>query len=160
MGKVSSCNTVWTFHPRAQCPEASSIIVTKWSKGKRRKFLNYLLLTSELPMGQTVISVSPCSALCSLKVSYFESSLSAGIEALHLWFKKKKIVSIGILSWILWSSFFSKVPWCTLMYKAMHLYIRPKGFENFYFTITQLKVSDCSCTSGIYSIIRKESMIL
>lgn len=41
-------------------------------------------------MGQTVISVSPCSALCSLKVSYFESSLSAGIEALHLWFKKKK----------------------------------------------------------------------
>lgn len=57
---------------------------------KKKKFLNYyLLLTSELPMGQTVISVSPCSAFCSLKVSYFESSLSAGIEVLQLWFKKK-----------------------------------------------------------------------
>lgn len=43
------------------------------------------------------------------------------------------------------------------MYKAMHLYVRHQGFEIFYL-ILQLKVSDCSYTSGIYSIIRKKKL--
>lgn len=91
MGKVCSCNTAWIFHPRAQGPEASSITVTKRSKEKKNKFLNCLLLTSQLPMGQTVISVPPCSAFCSLKVSIlFWIITFSWKEVLQLWLKKKK----------------------------------------------------------------------
>lgn len=66
----------------------------QWQKGpkeKKNKFLNCLLLTSQLPMGQTVISVSPCSAFCSLEVSVlFWIITFSWKEVLQLWLKKKK----------------------------------------------------------------------
>lgn len=143
MGKVCSCNTVWTFHPQAQGPEASSITVTKWSKEEKKpKLLNYLLLTSQLPIGQTVISVSLNSAFCSLKISVLFWIITFSLNKNPVNWNTQLNNLVFTLQWS-----FPDV--------QSNALIKPKGFEILYLII-QLKVSDYSCTYGIYSIIRKK----
>lgn len=103
---------------------------------KKKEFLNKLPLSSQLPMGQTVVSVFPCTAFCFLKVSIlfwiitFSWNRSTTCFGFVWWdFFFKKSLWIGLSRWIFWTSLLSEV---SLMYKAMPFVSRAQSFQNFF----------------------------